>query len=143
MTEYRKVFVDTAPLIYLLEQNPFYYARLEKAFSSWYEAGAEVITSAITVEEYCVFPYRQNRADLIEKFEQFLADFGIEVLTVDVEIAKQAAKIRSQYPAFKAMDSIQIAAAQQYGCDCFLTNDKQLRQYTILNCLIVDEMICE
>jgi len=140
MTEYRKVFVDTAPLIYLLEHNPFYYTRLEKAFSSWYETGTQVITSAITVEEYCVFPYKQNRVDLIEKFELFLDNFGIEVLVIDAELAKQAARIRGHYPAFKAMDSIQIAAARQYGCDCFLTNDKQLRQYTALNCLVVDEM---
>ena len=140
MTEYRKVFVDTAPLIYLLEHNLSYYTRLENAFLSWYEAGTDVMTSVITIEEYCVFPYRQNRVDLIEKFELFLKNFGIEVLAIDAEIAKQAAMIRGHYPAFIAMDSIQIAAAQQYGCDCFLTNDKQLRQYFALNCLIVDEM---
>ena len=55
MTEYKKVFVDTAPLIYLLERNTLYYDRLEKLFGEWYNAQTIVVTSAITVEEYCVF----------------------------------------------------------------------------------------
>ena len=140
MTEYKRVFVDTAPLIYLLEQNLSYYDRLEKAFSSWYESGTEVITSAITVEEYCVFPYRENRMDLIENFESFLEGFGVDVFAIDEEIAKKAAWIRGHYPSLKAMDSIQVAVAELNNCDCFLTNDKQLRQYSSLNCMIVDEM---
>lgn len=55
MTEYKKVFVDTAPLIYLLERNSAFYDRLEKLFGKWYKARTIVVTSAITVEEYCVF----------------------------------------------------------------------------------------
>ena len=78
--------------------------------------------------------------DLIENFESFLEGFGVDVFAIDEEIAKKAAWIRGHYPSLKAMDSIQVAVAELNNCDCFLTNDKQLRQYSSLNCMIVDEM---
>ena len=140
MTEYRKVFIDTAPLIYLLERSTIYYDKMERLLSEMYEEQTVVLTSAITVEEYCVFPYRENRLDLIQKFERFLESFGIVVYSIDDETAKRAAYIRSQYPAFKSMDAIQLAVADLQGCDGFLTNDKQLKQYAGVNCIIVDEI---
>lgn len=140
MTEYKKVFVDTAPLIYLLERNTSYYDRLEKLFGEWYNTQTIVVTSAITVEEYCVFPYRQNRKSLITKFEEFIENYGLRVYSIETAIAKKAAWIRSQFPGFKAMDALQLAVAETYHCDCFLTNDKQLRQYANLNCVVVDDI---
>ena len=141
MTEYRKVFVDTAPLIYLLEDNQVYYSRIEKLFSYWYKTGSHLITSAITVEEYCVYPYKQGRADLIENFDLFLSAYGIDVYRIDSEIAKKAAIIRSQFAAFKAMDALQLSTAVINRCDCFLTNDKQLSQYREIDCLVVNDLV--
>jgi predicted nucleic acid-binding protein len=140
MTEYKKVFVDTAPLIYLLERNSAYYDRLEKLFGKWYKAQTIVVTSAITVEEYCVFPYKHNRLELISKFDNFIEDYGLRIYSIEAGIAKKASWIRSQYPGFKAMDALQLAVAEAYYCDCFLTNDKQLRQYAGLNCVVVDDI---
>ena len=38
------------------------------------------------------------------------------------------------------MDSIHLATAIVYGCDVFLTNDKQLKQVEEINVLLVDEL---
>ena len=140
MTECRRIFVDTAPFIYLLEHNNQYYDRLEKAFGQWHSGHVTVITSTITIAEYCTYPFRVGRMDLIEKFDQFLIAFGVRVIGVDTEVAKKAAQIRGQYAGFKAMDAIQLSVANLYNCDCFLTNDKQLCQYNDLNCVLVDKM---
>lgn len=54
-------------------------------------------------------------------------------------IAEKAAQIRVEYRDFKAMDALQLAAAICTGCDTFLTNDKQLKQFTGLHCVTVEE----
>lgn len=51
-----------------------------------------------------------------------------------------AAQIRAEYNGFKAMDALQLTAAVIMGCDFFLTNDKQLRQFKEIECRTVDEL---
>lgn len=58
---------------------------------------------------------------------------------VNLKMAKRAAQIRAQYKDFKAMDSLQLAIACETGCDLFLTNDKQLRQFKELRCITVKD----
>nr|WP_300849372.1 hypothetical protein [uncultured Schaedlerella sp.] len=41
---------------------------------------------------------------------------------------------------FKAMDSLQIAAAKVSKCDMFFTNDKQLKQEKELPCMTMDDL---
>ncbi len=44
-------------------------------------------------------------------------------------MAKKAAKIKADYKDFKTLDALHLACACVHGCDLFLTNDKQLRQF--------------
>ena len=64
----------------------------------------------------------------------------MEIAEVDQEIAKKAAQIRAQYKNFKAMDALQLATACVTGCDLILTNDKQLKQFTEIKCVTVDDL---
>ena len=52
----------------------------------------------------------------------------------------KAAQIRAEYKGFKAMDALQIATACLSGCDLFLTNDKQLKQFKEVKCITVAEL---
>ena len=124
MIEFSKVFIDTAPLIYYLEQSPQYYKKIRKFFGECCEYDTQIVTSAITVEEYCVFPFRNNKLELIQNFDKFLEDMEFDLVDVDDSIAKKAAQIRAMYRDFKAMDALQLATACLTGCDLFLTNDK-------------------
>ena len=72
-------------------------------------------------------------------FFEFMKDCDIELAGISVDIAMNAAEIRAAYKDFKAMDSYQLAVALEKGCDVFLTNDKQLRQFNELKCITVDE----
>lgn len=140
MTGYKKVFVDTAPFIYYLERNPFYCNKMINFWAECYQEKIELVTSAVTVEEYCVYPYRKDELELVMKFDSFIEDMDIGVSAIDENIAKKAAKIRAQYKDFKAMDALQLASACRQGCDLFLTNDKQLRQFEEIKCITVDEL---
>lgn len=114
--------------------------KVKNFFEDGYERDAEFVTSVITMEEYFVFPYRNNNSLLIEMFDRLVVTLGIEMIGIDEEIAKKAAQIRAEYKGFKAMDALQLAVACASGCDLFLTNDKQLRQFGEIRCITVDEL---
>lgn len=143
MTGYNRVFIDTAPFIYYFEKNEDnleFHNRIKKFFIESHSKGIELITSVITVEEYCVYPYRTAEAELIKEFERFIDQVGIDVCFIDENLAKAAAKIRAEYTHFKAMDALQLAVAEDRHCDMFLTNDKQLKQYNGMICKTIDEI---
>lgn len=143
MTDYKKAFVDTAPFIYFIEKdnnNPQYFERVKEFFRSGYDSDRKFVSSVITVEEYFVFPYRNKIYSLIETFNRLVDITKMELVEIDQETAKKAAQIRAEYKGFKAMDALQLAAACRSGCDLFLTNDKQLRQFTEIRCITVDEL---
>ncbi|MCD8131887.1 MAG: type II toxin-antitoxin system VapC family toxin [Lachnospiraceae bacterium] len=141
MTEFNKVFIDTAPLIYYLEEHPLYHNIVKKFLEECLEQDKMIVSSAITVEEYCVFPYRMGNYSLIEMFYDFCEDAGIEIVDIDRTIAQKAARIRAKYKDFKAMDALQLAAACESDCDLFLTNDRQLQQFEEIKCEIIDSWI--
>lgn len=140
MTEFKRVFVDTAPIIYYLENHPQYKDSIIKFFTMCMEKNIQVITSTITIEEYLVFPYSSGKMELTDNFKRFLEYMHVEVVDINSTIAEQGAKIRGQYKNFKAMDALQIATAIISGCDMFFTNDKQLRQEKELPCITMEDI---
>lgn len=143
MTDYKKVFVDTAPFIYFIEKdenNPQYHDKVKNFFMNGYETNKGFVTSVITVEEYFVFPYRTNNHSYIDMFNRLVVTTNMEIIEISQEIAKKAAQIRAEYKGFKAMDALQLAVACFDECDLFLTNDKQLRQFKEIKCITVDEL---
>ena len=121
MTEFKKIFLDTSPIVYYLENSDY-------------------ITSTVTMTEYLTYPYQQNNLRLINAFYDFIDGMEIEVRNIDKIIAKKAAQIRAKYRFFKTMDALQLATACLSGCDLFLTNDRQLKQFTEIECILVAEL---
>ena len=143
MTGCKKVFIDTAPFIYLIEKNednPQYFNKMKKFFDDGYNNDVDFVSSVITLEEYLVFPYRMKSQEHIDIFETLIKALEIEIVVIDKRIAKKAAQIRAEYQSFRAMDALQLAAASLTGCDLFMTNDKQLRQFKEIKCITVNEI---
>ena len=138
MTGFKTIFLDTAPIIYYLQCSEFYYKDMEQFWKMY--AHCDYVTSAITITEYLTWPYRQNNLRLIDAFYSFMKDMEISVKEIDRETAEKAAQIRAEYRFFKTMDSLQLAAALVTGCDLFLTNDKQLKQFRDITCITVEDL---
>ncbi len=138
MTEYNKIFLDTAPLIYFLDADINYAEKVEKIFERIIKHKSLMVTSAITYTEYLTFPYRTGNTEKVNVFFEFLSDCNIQIFPIDINIAKKAALIRAKYKDFKTMDCLQLATACLLQCDLFLTNDKQLLQFGELTCVTVD-----
>lgn len=140
MIDFKRIFIDTAPIIYFLENSPLYMESMEKFFSRCLKEHIQIVTSALTIEEYLILPYRNGEMEYVDNFKKFIKYMNIEVIDIDAEIAEQGAKIRGQYKNFKAMDALQIAAAVAKKCDMFFTNDKQLLQEKELPCMTMEDI---
>lgn len=128
MTGYERIFLDTSPIIYFMEESDLYFEKMKSIFRVVIDDDIRLCTSTVTYEEYEVGPYRSGNLRLITKFEEFIRDMDIAVVDIDRSIAARAATLRGEYVGYKGMDALQLACAMTAGCDLFLTNDKQLRQ---------------
>lgn len=138
MTDSKRIFLDTSPFMYYLEDNELYYLKMKKF---WNEYGdCDYITSAVTVTEYLTYPYKQNNSKMVNAFYAFVDGMDIGIKSIDKAIAEKAAQIRAEYHFFKTMDALQLATAYVYECDLFLTNDKQLKQFREIRCVTVEEI---
>ncbi len=140
MTEFKRVYIDTSPIIYYLENSALYMDKMKRFFELCLDNNIQIVTSTITIEEYLVFPYARGKLELVDNFKRFIRYMNIKIVDINDEVAEQAAKIRGQFKSFKAMDSLQLAAAIVSKCDMFFTNDKQLRQEKSLPCMTMEDL---
>ena len=75
MTDFKRVFLDTSPIVYYLEKNELYYLNMKK-FWKEYDV-CDYVTSAVTVTEYLTYPYQQNNLELINAFYAFVDELII------------------------------------------------------------------
>ena len=141
MTEFNRVFLDTAPLIYFLDDDANFGKKTKSILEEILSTGKTLVSSVITFEEYLIYPYRSGNQEKVNVFFEFSEACGVDLIPISLEIAKLAAKIKAEYKDFKTMDSLQLATAVHTGCDLFLTNDKQLRRFDGLFCTTVEDWI--
>jgi len=135
-----KIFVDTAPFIYLIEEHPEYVDRIKQYFIDRFKAGDEFVTSVVSIAEFGVVPNRDNKLELVIRLKDFLAATGIGVMQISLEHAEQAAKLRGQYKFLKGMDAFQVAVALDEKCQQFLTNDRALNKIEQIEVVLVENL---
>ncbi|MFN0035488.1 MAG: type II toxin-antitoxin system VapC family toxin [Saprospiraceae bacterium] len=140
MSTIGKIFFDTAPFIYLLENHPKYGQMVDDFIIDATANNASFVTSILSLAEFGVVPERNTRQDLIADFEHLIRIASFEMLPIERQIAIISYKLRAKYPALKALDSLQLAAAISSGCDHFFTNDYKLKRVQEINVVIVDEL---
>lgn len=134
------VFLDTSPIIYLIENNRTYCQSVSSLMAKMVRQNAGFVTSVISVAEFGVKPKRINNLDMIDELDELITVFEIHVREITRSIADLSSTIRAKYPSIKNFDALQIAAAIDANCTLFLTNDKKLKTVTELNVSIVEEL---
>ena len=117
MTEFNRVFLDTAPLIYFLDDDANFGKKTKSILEEILSTGKTLVSSVITCEEYLIYPYRSGNQEKVNVFFEFSEACGVDLIPISLEIAKLAAKIKAEYKDFKTMDSLQLATAVHTGCD--------------------------
>src|SRR5258708_1654045 len=123
LTRHRRIALDTSVFIYYLEENPL-YVDLSGAVFAWLERPSHTaVTSALTMTELLVQPYRQVNEPLVNQYYGLLASFpNLEWIAPDLAIADTAARIRAQH-RLRTPDALQIATAIRHGAAAIITND--------------------
>lgn len=124
-----KLFVDTAPIIYFIEEHPVYINEVSDIFARTAEGTVQVVTSVITLIEVLTKPYKLGQNDIVRTYKDFFFNSrGFSVMSINTDIAELTARIRSEF-GFKLPDALQLAIFEHNDCDFFITNDKQLKIY--------------
>ena len=119
------IYVDAAPLIYLVEHVPQYGDLVAQRLSST----DALVVSDLSRLECRVKPMRDGNTALLDEFDRFFNESVSEVLALSREVIDRATEIRSLY-GFKTPDAIHLAAAILSNCELFLTNDRRLDGFT-------------
>lgn len=121
------VAVDSAIFIYFIEEHPAYLHLIRPLFASAAEGMKELVTSAITLLEVLVVPYRAGDTALAERYEALLSHSqGLRLVPLDHVQMHAAARIRAAL-RLRTPDALQVAAAVTSRCSAFLTNDRGVR----------------
>ena len=121
-----RVAVDTAIFIYWIEEDPRFMPLVEPLFEEVAAGTREIVTSALTLLELLVVPYRAGNADLAQRYEELLTNSrGIAVIDLSRDQLRIAAQLRAA-TGVKTPDALQLAAALGAGCTTFMTNDRRI-----------------
>ena len=131
--------LDTAPLIYFIEQHPRFGPMLSPVFQSMADGSCLGVTTVITLIEVLTLPLERGDLGLAEAYKAALMS-GDELLLlpVDRETAELGAALRAKH-GLRTPDALQVAAALNVGCEAFLTNDKALQKVDGLRVLVLDD----
>jgi len=132
-----RIFLDSAPLIYLTERADAPAAQVQRQLAQWIERGDALVTSSLTLLELLVHPKRRGDLRLESKYRALLATLLSDALVpLDERVAELAAQLRATHK-LATPDAIQAGCAIASGCDIFYTNDKQFMkvpEFTTLLC---------
>ncbi len=120
------VGLDSAPLIYFIEENPLFLPLVDPFFNAMTRGDFEVVTSTMTVAEVMVHPFKRNDAELIETYRDILQNAAhLRTVPLTADIAEIAARLRAAHK-IRTPDAIQMATAVALRADPFLTHDDGL-----------------
>jgi predicted nucleic acid-binding protein len=131
------VTVDTAPIIYFLADTQPHVDRFAQLFEAVEHGRNRIVISTITLSEVLVGPLRCGDEILAERYLRTLTGAkGWSILTLSVDIAMRAARIRTSY-RLKLPDAIQLATALETNSYALVTHDrdfKSVHEIPILGC---------
>lgn len=133
------VALDTAVFIYFIEEHARYLPIIEPLFAEVAQGEREIVTSALTLLEVMVVPFRAGDAALAARYEALLTrSRGLHLIAIDRDQLRAAAQLRARY-GVRTPDALQLAAALQARCSAFVTNDRRLPALPGLQIVQLDE----
>ena len=133
--------LDTNLLIYFVQAHPRYGPWCRALFERIEHGQTTAVTSAVSLLEVLVEPYRREDHGLVQSFYALLPGYsGLKWLPVTLEVADRAARFRARY-RLSTPDAIQIATALDAGATGFIGNDKSLKKVQEIECLALDDVV--
>jgi predicted nucleic acid-binding protein len=120
------VGIDTAIVIYLIEENQRFLAAIAPLFEAADAGELELVVSALTLLEVLVVPYRARNVELAERYEAVLTrSRGVRMIDITRDHMRLAAQLRAA-SGVTTPDALQLATCLATRCSAFVTNDRRL-----------------
>jgi uncharacterized protein len=120
------VALDTAIFIYFIEEEPRFLPLIKPLFEEADRGRRQLVTSALTLLEVLVVPYRVGNRALANRYETLLTKSrGVQLVNLALDQLHAAAEIRAA-TGIKTPDALQLTAALTRDCKAFVTNDRRL-----------------
>ena len=121
-------FLDANSVIYFVEQTPGWAAKVTARIGALRAAQEQLAISDLVRMECLVDPIAASDSARQSDFQSFFHDPDVAILAITAAVCDRAARVRAKY-RFKPLDSLHLAAAVEYGCMRFLTNDATLQRF--------------
>jgi predicted nucleic acid-binding protein len=115
------LLVDSAPIIYVLEDHPEFAAVFRPVFEAHENGLVRFAVTTVTLAEVLTGPLIKGDEVLAEKYRATLRSWF--VVDLDAETAESAARLRSALK-LKLADAVQAASALAIGADALVTHDR-------------------
>lgn len=124
------VTIDTAPIIYLMEDHPSLLQPYLPIFERIESGALQAVISSVTLAEFLSGPLRDNDEILADRYYQVLTNSNNwHVQALDAPLSFTAARIRSRY-GLKLPDAIQVATAIYSQSYALITHDRDFDAVT-------------
>ncbi|MEX0713941.1 MAG: PIN domain-containing protein [Pirellulales bacterium] len=120
--------MDSVILIYFLDHVGTLQARAAKRLAALRSAGDQIVISDLVRMECRVIPIRMGDSARLAHFDSFFAHPDVQAVPITTAVFDRATRIRATH-GYKAIDSINLAAAAEGHCGLFLTNDTKLSRF--------------
>lgn len=135
------VYVDAGVLALHLTGNPTYLPLTRAVLGGLRDGDFHGRTSAITVYQLLVEPYRSGQEETAERVERLVAALpGLEVVPVSATICRQAAQVKTQIGGGLTR-AIQIATALAGDAQVYVTQRSALRRIAGLRVAQLDSYL--
>ena len=115
------LLIDSAPIIYVLEDHPKFAAVFRPVFAAHDEGLVRLAVTTVTLAEVLTGPLSVGDEVLAERYRATLKSWF--VVDLDAEIAESAARLRAACK-LKLADAVQAASALAVGADAMVTHDR-------------------
>lgn len=141
----RILFLDSGPLVRLLQMHPDFYPAVSGVLDMVYEKNVQVLVSSVTLFEISRKAFGANEGVLARQYREFFEHSrNVKVCPVDAEVSVKAAELyaASQKTNHKIAEaeSLRLATAFVNGADCILTECANFRDATDALVVTLDEV---
>ena len=126
------MLVDSAPIIYVLDQNAKFASRFRPLFERQSAGDIQFAVTTMTIAEVLTGPLRAGEEALAKRYRAVMESWQVVNLTAD--IAESAARFRASL-GLKLADAIQAASAIAINADALVTHDRDFSRVKTLTLL--------
>lgn len=135
-----RLYFDTAPIIYSVEEHAVYWPELQPIWKAFSVGELQIVTSELSLLETLIRPIRDDNADLTQTYDELLTGGEVFLFPINISILRAAAELRAQQN-FKTPDAIHAATATLSNCDYLISNDTGFRRLTTIDVVTLSDLI--